>query len=328
MKKENIKKTNNEEILNTREQEILNKKEQQKKQNKKDKNSTKSVKNQRISFLKQEKSKLKTQIKTEHNPEKKKELKKQYKEKFVDGNEKNTGENIIQIKNLNKFYCNKMTCEHILYNLNLEIKKGDIVVILGASGSGKSTLLNIMSGLTPPNSGDVIVADKNLLYLSEDKRTKFRADNLSFVFQSYNLIPTLTVIENIKVGEDLRSKNVEKLDINKILETLDLTEQAKKYPYQLSGGQNQRTSIGRALAKNPKLLFADEPTGALDEEKGREALQMLIDINAKYKTTLIIVTHNPNFENIADMVIRIKDGRIDSIKKNKEKTSAKDLNWS
>ncbi len=297
-------------------------------ENKKKRSESKIISNLGKDFVKEEKEDFIKKIKSEENIDEKKKLKEELKKIFKNGEAINSKGNIIDIKGLEKYYCNGINCEHILHNINLEIKEGEIVVILGASGSGKTTLLNIMSGLTNPTLGDVVVAGKNMLYLSEAGRTKFRADNLSFVFQSYNLIPSLTVVENIKVGENLRSKDVEKIEMSKILETLDLEKQAKKYPFQLSGGQNQRVSIGRALAKNPKLLFADEPTGALDEEKGREALQMLLDINEKYKTTLIMVTHNPNFANIADMVLYIKDGRVDRIKKNKTKLKASKIDWS
>jgi len=229
---------------------------------------------------------------------------------------------------LQKYFCNNINCEHILHDINVEIKKGEVVVILGASGSGKTTLLNIMSGLLDPTLGEVIVSGKDMLFLSDAKKTKFRSDNVSFVFQSYNLIPTLTVIENIKVGENLKNPETDPIPIKDILKTLKLLPQAKKYPFQLSGGQNQRISIGRALAKNPQILFADEPTGALDEERGKEALQLLLDINEKYKCTLIMVTHNPNFKKIADKVLHIKNRHIDTIIMNKKKTAVSDVDWS
>ncbi len=288
----------------------------------------KEIDNMAKNRIKSEKALFKEKIKLEENEENKKQLRKLYNDKFSNGIEKNIPGNIVDIRGLQKYYCNGINCEHILHEINLSIEFGKVVVILGASGSGKSTLLNIMSGLTSPSDGDVIVADRNMLYLNEAKRTKFREENLSFVFQSYNLIPSLTVTENIKVGENLRNKDSMEIPMNEILETLDLMAQAKKYPFQLSGGQNQRVSIGRALAKNPKLLFADEPTGALDEEKGREALQLLLDINKKYNTTLIMVTHNPNFSKIADITLHIKDGNIDKIIKNKSKKKAKDISWS
>ncbi len=297
-------------------------------ENKIKKTEAKQIENMAKTKIRFEKNVFKEKIKVETDEQKKKDLKLIYKNKFNKGIDSNTNNNIVDIKSLHKYYCNGINCEHILHDINLEIETGKVVVILGASGSGKSTLLNIMSGLTPPSDGDVIVAGKNMLYLSEAQRTKFREENLSFVFQSYNLIPSLTVTENIKVGENLRASDANEIPMDEILETLDLTSQAKKYPYQLSGGQNQRVSIGRALAKNPRLLFADEPTGALDEEKGREALQLLLDINEKYNTTLIMVTHNPNFSKVADITLHIKDGEISDIIKNKRKKRAKDIAWS
>ncbi len=296
--------------------------------NKLKRNNVKKILNLRKENIAENKLKLKELIKKETNKNKRKELEIQYKKRFKFGVEENSKNHIIEIKKLNKYFCTRINCEHILNDLNLKIKKGKIIVILGASGSGKSTLLNIMSGLTSPSSGDVIVNNKNMLYLSESQRTKFRKENISFVFQSYNLIPSLTVTENIKVGANLRNKNVSEIKIDDILETLDLTKQAKKYPFQLSGGQNQRISIGRALAKNPNILFADEPTGALDEQKGKEALQMLLDINKNFKTTLVMVTHNPNFADIADVILHVRDGQIDHVINNKTKKKVSEISWS
>ncbi|NQX83295.1 MAG: ABC transporter ATP-binding protein [Mycoplasmataceae bacterium] len=296
-------------------------------ENKEKKRKSKITQNIGKEKIKEEKNSFKKKINSESNIEKKKKLKNEFKRKFK-GIESNSKGNIVDIKGLNKYFCNGSNCEHILHNIDLKIPRGKVVVILGASGSGKSTLLNIISGLTPPSSGDVIVNNNNLFYMNDSSRTKFRKLNISFVFQSYNLIPSLTVIENIKVGENLRSKNVEEIKMVDILKTLDLTVQSKKYPFQLSGGQNQRVSIGRALAKNPNILFADEPTGALDEKKGKEALQMLLDINKKFNTTLIMVTHNPNFQKVSDIVLHIKDGTISNIINNKTKKTAKDIEWS
>lgn len=289
------------------------------KENKEKRKEVKKIINIPTNRIKLEKQDFKNLINNEEDKDKKITLKKKYNEKFKRGFEKNSKGNIIDIKNLEKYYCSSENCEHILHNVNFSIPLGKIVIILGISGSGKSTLLNIMSGLSESTNGDVIVNNQNLFYLNESKRTKFRKKNLSFVFQSYNLIPSLNVIENIKVGENLRSKDTEKISIDTILETLDLKRQAKKYPFQLSGGQNQRVSIGRALAKNSKILFADEPTGALDEQRGREALQLLLDINKKFNTTLIIVTHNPEFQQFADIVLQVKNGGISEIKYNENK---------
>ncbi len=289
-----------------------------------DRAAIKHIKNIRKKRISIEKKMFKQRIKNELNHDLIKDLKISYKNKFKYGLESNTNDNIIEIRNLNKYYVNSKRFEKVLKDINLEIPRGKFILILGPSGSGKTTLLNTISGLDTFNSGDLISADRNLFYLNDNKRIEFRANNLSFIFQSYNLISTLTVEENIKIGENLRRKDADEIPLKEILINLGLEEQAKKYPFQLSGGQQQRVSIARALAKNPSILFADEPTGALDEERGKETMKLLMNINEKYKTTLIIVTHNPNFEDIADIIIRVKDGQISEYKINKNPT--KDIN--
>ncbi|BDV02129.1 MAG: hypothetical protein HPAVJP_0180 [Candidatus Hepatoplasma vulgare] len=292
------------------------------------KSKVRFIKKYRKYLINQKKKIFKGEIKRSANPIEKKELRKKYKNSLIYGKTQNSKDNIIDLININKLYTSKETYEHVLRDINLVIKKGEIVIILGASGSGKTTLLNVLSGLTDATSGDVIVNNTNLFYLSESKKTKFRADNLSFVFQSYNLIPTLTVSENVKVGYNLRRQNKEGKNVKEILKILGIEKQANKYPFQLSGGQNQRVSIGRALAKNPEILFADEPTGALDEFHGKEALKLLLEINKKYGTTLIIVTHNPNFSVVADRVIRVVDGEVLKIDRHGSKTTNVDsIKW-
>ena len=286
------------------------------------------VKKIRKNRIKMEKIELKNKIKNSNSEEEKVILKEQYKFKFSRGLENNTDDNIIELRDVNKYYFTSKRFEKVIRNFDLKIPKGKFVLILGPSGSGKTTLLNVISGLDNIDSGDLIVANHNLFYLSDNKRIKFRADNLSFIFQSYNLISTLTVEENIKIGENLRSENSEPILIKDIINNLGLETQASKYPYQLSGGQQQRVSIARALAKNPEILFADEPTGALDEERGKETIKLLMDINKKYNTTLIIVTHNPNFEVVADIVIKVKDGKLDEYKVNNSPSkNVDDIKW-
>ncbi len=286
------------------------------------------IKNLRKSRIKSEKEEYKNRIRLAETAEEKTQLRNELKDKIKHGVHPNEEGYIIELNNVNKYYFTSGRYERILKDIDLKIPTGKFVIILGPSGTGKTTLLNIVSGLDFVNSGDVVVADTNLFYLDDNKRIKFRADNLSFVFQSYNLISTLTVEENIKIGENLRASDADEIPIKDILEQLGLSEQAKKYPYQLSGGQQQRVSIARALAKNPRILFADEPTGALDEERGRETLKLLMDINQKYKTTLIVVTHNPNLEAISDIVIKVKDGRIDKYIENKNKvTDVTQIKW-
>ncbi len=283
------------------------------------KGSVKYIKNYRKNRIKFEKNEQKLKIKNTVDAKEKQKLKKEFKDKFVLGKEKNTDDNIIELENVNKYYFTSGRYERILKGINLKIPRGKFVLILGHSGSGKTTLLNVISGLDSAEDGNIIVENHNLFYLNDNRRIKFRADYLSFVFQQYNLISTLTIIENIKIGSNLRRKDAEEILIPEILENLGLTEQANKYPYQLSGGQQQRVSIARALAKNPKILFADEPTGALDEERGRETIKLLLDINKKYNTTLIVVTHNPNLAIVADIILKVKDGRIDEYIVNENK---------
>lgn len=309
-------------------------KQQQKAESQRQKQELQAIENMQKTTIEAEKLNFKLEFENylqtlpeDQRKEAKKENKKRYKDIFKYGKRENTEDYIIEINNLNKYYVTGAIYEHILKNINLKIKRGEIIVILGTSGSGKTTLLNVISGLTPFNSGSVIVSGYDLFYLNESKKTKFRAENISFVFQSYNLIPTLTVIENIKVGWNLRDKSREEINLDEILELLHLKEQRNKYPFQLSGGQNQRVSIGRALAKNPNILFADEPTGALDEERGKDALKLLIEINEKFKTTLVIVTHNPNISVLADQVIKIKNGMIEEQIFNKKRKTIEDVRW-
>ncbi len=293
-----------------------------------DRAAIKFIKNLRKSRIKSEKEEHKNKIRLAETSEEKTQLREELKQKIKHGVHSNEDGYIIELNNVNKYYFTSGRYERILKDIDLKIPSGKFFIILGPSGTGKTTLLNIISGLDFVNSGDVVVANTNLFYLDDNKRIKFRADNLSFVFQSYNLIATLTVEENIKIGENLRADDAAEIPIKDILEQLGLSEQAKKYPYQLSGGQQQRVSIARALAKNPRILFADEPTGALDEERGRETLKLLLDINQKYKTTLVVVTHNPNLEAISDIVIKVKDGRIDKYIENENKiTDVTQIKW-
>ena len=231
---------------------------------------------------------------------------------------------LYKLENVFKTYKNSNNLNHALKNINLSINKGEIVVILGPSGSGKSTMLNILSGIDSPTEGKVFYEDKRIDNLSSNLLTTYRKNNLGFVFQSYNLISNLTVKENIEMGGHLSSNP---LDIKDIVDVVGLSSHINKYPYQLSGGQMQRVAIARAIVKNPNVLFCDEPTGALDEETGKNVLKLLQDINKEYKTTMIIVTHNPSIAYMADTVIRMNSGEILEISKNKKKLDALDLRW-
>lgn len=288
----------------------------------------KEVKNQRKKDLTALKKVWKSNIKNAKTKESKKELKHNYTKFFKDGFTQNTKGNVVDVQNVSKFYVTKRIYEKVLDNVSFQIKEGEICVLLGASGSGKTTLLNILSGLANLDSGHAIVLGRDLYFLNEKKKTKFRKDNISFVFQSYNLIQSLTVLENIKTGYALRNKkDKHEISLDEILKVLGLDQVKDKYPYQLSGGQQQRVSIGRALAKNPKILFADEPTGALDEQKGREILEFLYNINKKYGTTMIMVTHNPNIAKMAHHVIKVKSGHIVEEIHNSHIVNPKEIKW-
>ena len=185
-------------------------------------------------------------------------------------------------------------------------------------------MLNILSGIDNPTHGKVFFEDKRIDKLNEKELTKYRKDNLGFIFQSYNLVANLTVKENVLLGKELSDNPLHTKDI---LKEVGLYDQRRKYPYQMSGGQMQRVAIARALVKNPKVLFCDEPTGALDEATGKNVLKLLKDINKKYNTTMIIVTHNPSIALMANTVIKMSSGEIKEIIKNKEVIDPKDLRW-
>jgi len=265
--------------------------------------------------------------KQDFSPEVKKEKIKEFDYKYKDGHWENSLDKIIELKNAKKYFLTGEYLTTVMEDINLDFNKGEFVVILGPSGSGKTTLLNIMSGLENASSGDVIVANYNLSYLTDSKLTKFRSNYVSFVFQQYNLIPTLNVIENTKTGFQLRNKNKEEINIDELLKSLGLFEERYKYPYQLSGGQQQRVSIARAVSKNPSILFADEPTGALDETTGKQVLQILLDINKKYGTTIIMITHNIQIAGIGDKIVKFANGKITEIKENKERKNPQDISW-
>jgi len=213
---------------------------------------------------------------------------------------------------------------HALNNVDLTINEGEIVVILGPSGSGKSTMLNLLSGIDNPTKGKIFFNEMRLDKMNQNELTNYRRDYLGFIFQSYNLIASLTVKENIELGKEL---SVNPLNMKKVIASVELKDQKNKYPYQLSGGQMQRVSIARSLVKNPKVLFCDEPTGALDEKTGKKVLELLQEINDEYNTTMIIVTHNPSIASMANTVIKMNSGKIVEIIHNKTITSAKDLRW-
>lgn len=230
----------------------------------------------------------------------------------------------LTVKDLKKSYGSGSTKVEVLKGINFEVQKGEICVLLGPSGSGKSTLLNIIGGIDDADSGYVSINDENTKDMKESELTKYRRKHLGYVFQMYNLIPNLNVKENIEVGAYLSDSP---LDIDELLNTLGLSEHKYKLPNQLSGGQQQRTAIGRAIVKNPDILLCDEPTGALDYHTSKEILKLIEDVNKKYGNTVIMVTHNDAIQNMADRVIKLRDGEIMDNIVNKNKIQAASLEW-
>lgn len=228
----------------------------------------------------------------------------------------------INIKDARKHYGEGETLVNALDGVSLSLNEGRIYVILGPSGSGKSTLLNMIGGLDSLDSGEITIADRNISGSDKKKLIDYRCEDVGFVFQFYNLIPDLTVQENIEVVSDI-SKNP--LDIEEVMTALDIEKYRNRFPKELSGGQQQRAAIARALIKNPKILLCDELTGALDSKSSRSVLKFIEKINEQFKTTIIIIMHNEAIADMADSVIRIKDGRIADYTENSHKLSAEEL---
>lgn len=231
---------------------------------------------------------------------------------------------IIEFKNVEKIY---KSGEHVLKaldNVNFSINRGEFVVILGPSGAGKSTLLNLLGCLDSVSSGEIIVDGKHIESFNDNQLTEYRAKNVGFIFQFYNLIPNLTAEENINLMEDVVNVKIDGLDI---LDSVGLKEHANNFPAQLSGGEQQRVSIARAISKQPTMLLCDEPTGALDSNTGVLILNLLQDLSNNQNTTIIIVTHNALLANAADKVIRIKNGQVESIVINEFPMKITDLEW-
>ncbi len=230
----------------------------------------------------------------------------------------------LELRNIKKSYGEGGSRIEVLKDISLEIEKGEFVVLLGPSGSGKSTLLNIIGGIDTADSGKIIIREKSMSEMDEKALTNYRREHLGYIFQMYNLIPNLTVRENIEVGVYL-SKNP--LNIDELIEVLGLTEHQNKVPSQLSGGQQQRCAIGRAIVKNPDILLCDEPTGALDYNTSKEILALIEEVNQKYGNTVIMVTHNDAIKNMADFVVKLRDGVIRKSYRNEVKQTAAELDW-
>lgn len=231
---------------------------------------------------------------------------------------------LLEIRNIKKSFGQGDSFVEVLKGINLEINRGEFCVLLGPSGSGKSTLLNIIGGIDGADSGDIYIDGEKMSNMNEKRLTLYRRKHLGYIFQMYNLIPNLTVQENIEVGAYLSDKP---LEMEELLRTLGLYEHRKKLPNQLSGGQQQRTAIGRAIIKNPDILLCDEPTGALDYKTSKEILKLIETVNQKYGNTIIMVTHNDAIKDMADRVVRLRDGMIRKNYVNEARVSAQDLEW-
>lgn len=230
---------------------------------------------------------------------------------------------MIKIENLKKSYGSGESKNQVLKGISLSIKDGDFVVILGTSGSGKSTLLNVISGLEPADSGMVSYDNANLTSMTDNELTKFRKDNIGYIFQQYFLLPNLNVDKNVKMGADLAGNK----NYREIIDAVGLLNKLNKYPHELSGGEQQRVSVARALAKNPKILYLDEPTGALDEKTGRSVLDYIVRLKNQLGFTMVMVTHNQNIAQMADTVIRMNSGNVIDEYRNEQKKSAFEIQW-
>lgn len=230
----------------------------------------------------------------------------------------------LELKQIKRSFGSGENRVQVLKGIDLAVEKGEFCVLLGPSGSGKSTLLNILGGIDRADSGDILIDGERMADMNEKALTLYRRRHLGYIFQMYNLIPNLTVRENIEVGAYLSRHP---LDVDELLHLLGLWDHRGKLPNQLSGGQQQRTSIGRAIVKNPDILLCDEPTGALDYKTSKEILKLIETVNQKYGNTVIMVTHNDAIRLMADRVVRLRDGAIRSNETNAVKVPAQDLEW-
>ena len=230
----------------------------------------------------------------------------------------------LELNQIKKSFGSGESRVQVLKGIDLAVEKGEFCVLLGPSGSGKSTLLNILGGIDRADSGDILIDGERMADMNEKALTLYRRRHLGYIFQMYNLIPNLTVRENIEVGAYLSRRP---LDVDELLHLLGLWDHRGKLPNQLSGGQQQRTSIGRAIVKNPDILLCDEPTGALDYKTSKEILKLIETVNQKYGNTVIMVTHNDAIKDMADRVVRLRDGMIRKDYRNEHRIPAEDLEW-
>ena len=232
--------------------------------------------------------------------------------------------NMVEFKDVSRVYRNGEHEQRALDHVNLALEAGKFIVVLGPSGAGKSTLLNLLGGLDSPTEGTIIVNGRDISTLTENELADYRAATVGFVFQSYNLIPTLTVLENVVLVKEIAPKPLGSHDM---LRAVGLEDHIHNFPSELSGGEQQRVSIARALAKNPQILLCDEPTGALDSETGVMVLKLLLSMARDMGKTIIIVTHNQNIAKMADVVVRVKNGRIQSCENQARPLSAEEVDW-
>lgn len=230
---------------------------------------------------------------------------------------------MIEVKDINKFYGEKESRFQVLKGISLKIDTGDFVVILGASGSGKSTLLNVISGLERADSGAVLYDGKDIALLSDRELTRFRKEEIGYIFQQYYLLPHMDIEKNVKMGADLAGNK----DYKSVIDAVGLGGKLHKYPGELSGGEQQRVSVARALAKKPKVLFLDEPTGALDEQTGRQVLDYISKLQKEYGFTIVMVTHNQNIAEMANTVVQMNSGRISGQYVNPVRKNAYEIGW-
>ena len=233
------------------------------------------------------------------------------------------GKSMIKAREINKFYGSGESRFQVLKNISLTIEDGDFVVILGASGSGKSTLLNVLSGLERAESGQIFYDDTEITGLTDKELTAFRRKKIGFIFQQYYLLQNMNVGKNVKMGADLAVNS----DYKAILKEVGLENKLYKFPSELSGGEQQRVSVARALAKRPEVLFLDEPTGALDEDTGRQVLQYISELQKEYGFTIIMVTHNLNIAEMAKTVIRMNNGKVSEVYTTQTQKTAYEIGW-
>lgn len=231
---------------------------------------------------------------------------------------------IVEFKNVSKEYKVGEVTINALHDVNFSIDRGEFVVVLGASGAGKTTILNILGGMDTASGGEVIVDGKSIVNFNKKELTKYRREQIGFVFQFYNLIPNLTALENVEFATSVCK---DFLDAKEMLERVSLSKRINNFPTQLSGGEQQRVAIARAIAKNPLLLLCDEPTGALDYETGKMVLALLYEINRSLNKTVILITHNSLIAPMADKIIHVKNGTIEKVDINENKVSVEEIEW-